>query len=264
MNGLDLIIKPDEEEPGAAEVLVDGTIGGRAYRFLLDTGAAITRVKCDDYISAFPSVEKRETSGAFSKSNLDLVIVPNIAIGPISRDNFTLARATLAAPNNLIGMDLLKDHRLHFHFDTNRIDVDSEYHPEVNDIHELTLSKKSHPYIDVQFDGLKARAVWDTGAGMTVVDSQFVSNNPSLFRSISMSRGTDSAGVVRETPLIAMKSMTVGNTTFPAHKVVAIDLSLVSASTDIPVDLIMGYNIIRRANWWFDFPGKKWAVLKNP
>jgi predicted aspartyl protease len=263
MNGFDLIIKPDEEEPGAAEVLVDGTIGGRAYRFLLDTGAAMTRVKCDDYISAFDSVEKRETSGAFSKSNLDLIVVPEIRLGPILKTNFTVMRLPPTQNSrNLIGMSLLKDHSLFFDFTKNRVEVDAECPPEgAAACRELTLSSKSHPYIDVSFGGVNARAVWDTGAGMTVVDSQFVKDNPSLFRPINLSRGTDSAGVTRETPLMAMKAMTIGDTAFPAHKVAAVDLSLIKASTDVPMDLILGYNMMLHANWWFDFPGRKWAVI---
>ena len=265
MNGFALIIKPDEEEAEAAEILVDGKLGGRNYRFLLDTGAATTRVKCDDYILAFPNVEKRETRGTFSKSNLDLIIVPDIALGPITKENFTLARAPESAPNNIIGMDLLKDYSLLFDFAKGRVEVDAACPPEgAGACRELTLGSKSHPYVGVTFGGMSARAVWDTGAGMTVVDSQFVKDNPSLFRELSLSSGTDSAGVTRETPLFAMKAMTIGNTAFPAHKVAALDLSPIKASTDVPMDLILGYNLLHRANWWFDFPNRKWAVFKVP
>jgi hypothetical protein len=35
MSELNLVIKQDEEEVEAAEVFVDGTIGGNKYRFLL-------------------------------------------------------------------------------------------------------------------------------------------------------------------------------------------------------------------------------------
>ena len=37
MNGFEMIIKPDEEDIDAAEILVDGTVGGFPYRFRLDT-----------------------------------------------------------------------------------------------------------------------------------------------------------------------------------------------------------------------------------
>src|SRR5438093_11227110 len=66
MSGFDLIIKPDEEDAEAAEVLVDGTIGGYKYRFLLDTGAARTRVIFDDYTSTFDCIEKSDSSGVFA------------------------------------------------------------------------------------------------------------------------------------------------------------------------------------------------------
>ena len=35
-----LIVQPDSDDPGAAEVLVSGSIAGVEYLFLLDTGAA--------------------------------------------------------------------------------------------------------------------------------------------------------------------------------------------------------------------------------
>lgn len=43
MNSFDVMIQPDKEDPDAAEILVDGTVSGFPYRFLLDTGAATSR-----------------------------------------------------------------------------------------------------------------------------------------------------------------------------------------------------------------------------
>ncbi len=69
-------------------------------------------------------------------------------------------------------MDLLKNLRCHFLFDEDRVSVDA--------IDELTagfafqeqlLDDKFHPYIDVQFGAVNARAVWDTGASITIVDT---------------------------------------------------------------------------------------------
>jgi hypothetical protein len=53
INSLKLLIKPDEEDANLAEVLVDGKIGARSYRFLLDTGAAVSQIKSDCYIDKF-------------------------------------------------------------------------------------------------------------------------------------------------------------------------------------------------------------------
>ncbi|MHA2088871.1 MAG: hypothetical protein ACW972_11370 [Promethearchaeota archaeon] len=53
MSVFNLIIKLDEIDTEAAEVYADGTIGGKKYSFILDTGSARTCVQFDDYTSTF-------------------------------------------------------------------------------------------------------------------------------------------------------------------------------------------------------------------
>ena len=127
MSGFDLIIKQDQEDVEAAEVFVYGTIGGHQYRFLLDTGAAITSVKLDDYTAGFNCIGEKTSSGLFARCTDDLITVPSIELGPISKRNFTLARMGKRNPDtrNLIDMDLLKDFRCHFFFDEHRVAVDT-------------------------------------------------------------------------------------------------------------------------------------------
>ena len=44
-----MIVEPDRDDPGCANVMVDGTIAGRPYRFVLDTGTARTHVVADNF-----------------------------------------------------------------------------------------------------------------------------------------------------------------------------------------------------------------------
>src|SRR5690242_3326771 len=83
MGGFALVIQPDEEEPEAAEVLVDGSVGRRPYRFLLDTGAAKSAILSDDYTATFAAVGQHTSSGVFAGGSEDVVIAPTIAVGPI-------------------------------------------------------------------------------------------------------------------------------------------------------------------------------------
>jgi hypothetical protein len=57
MNYFNLIIKQDSDDQEAAEILVDGAIDGKQYRFLLDTGAARTKVKYDNFTSNLERLE---------------------------------------------------------------------------------------------------------------------------------------------------------------------------------------------------------------
>lgn len=264
MNGFDLIIKPDEEDSDAADIFVDGTVGGFPYRFILDTGAATSSITFDDYTSTFQCAEKRGTSGVFSASGQELIRVPVIELGPICKRDVLLNRAENSHPvrANLIGMDLLKDFCCHFFFDEQRVVVQDE--PDFGlPLQELLLDKKLHPYVTLQFEEIKATAVWDTGAGITLADMNFIKKHPAFFQEVGHSQGTDSTGTRRETPLFIMASSLIGNEAFSPHKVVGVDLSHVNSRTDIPMDLILGYTTLRQANWLFDFPRRRWAISKR-
>jgi len=260
-----LIIERDPEEAEAGEITVQGSVGGRPYRFLLDTGAAISRVASDDYTAGLPSVEQHQSSGVFRPSSDDLITVPLVQVGPISRPNMTLARASDGAAEvaNLIGMDVLKDFRLQFDFANNRLALDPP--EDVGDavsFHELRLDKRFHPYVDVQFGQTTANAVWDSGTSLTVADTDFVNRNPEFFREAGQSMGTDSTGHEMTAPLFVMSGVLIGNFPFPAHRVAAVNLSSVNATTDVPMDLILGYSTLRHADWLLDFPRLRWALLR--
>jgi predicted aspartyl protease len=266
MGELKLIIQPDVDEVGAAEVLVDGWIGDRPYRFLLDTGAAKTSVLPDDYLATFDSADQDASSGVFAAHREDLITVPNITVGSITRQNFTLTRASQNHPGirSLIGMDLLKDYVCHFVFEDNRVLVDAD---DANAPgyawQDLFLDKRFHPYVEVQFGTAKAHAVWDTGSSITVVDTNFIDNHPALFQTAGQSTGTDSTGASVETPMFLMAECTIGGSIFPAQRVAGVDLAMVNATLEMPMDLILGYPTLSKANWIFDFPHRRWAISKR-
>src|SRR6476646_1330040 len=128
INGFDLIIEPDEEEPEAAEVCVEVTLGTEKYRFLLDTGAARTSVVLDDYTRSFESLGTSNSSGVFASITDDLVTLPGFSLGPISREDLTVLRVRGDNPGvrNLVGMDVLKDYCCQFLFDEERVQL----HPD--------------------------------------------------------------------------------------------------------------------------------------
>lgn len=263
MSEINLITVPDPEEPEAAEIFVEGSIGGREYRFLLDTGAARSRLIFDEYSAGFASTEKSHSSGVFARTSEDLITVPDIRSGPIFRQDFPMVRVNQDAGDtrSLIGMDLLKDYRCHFLFNENQVLVDASLEEKLN-LQNLLMDKPYHPYVEVDFGAVKAKAVWDTGAGITIVDLNFVKKYPALFEEIGESSGTDATGTRMETPLFTMAEMVIGENPFPLIKVAGVDLGAVNAGIEIPMDLILGYNTLIKADWYFDFPARKWAISK--
>ncbi|QMT16696.1 aspartyl protease family protein [Planococcus maritimus] len=262
MTVIDLIIKPDQQESEVAEILVEGKIEGRNYQFLLDTGAATSALLSDAYLEKLEVLSKSTGTGVFASADREVVRLTKLEIGPITKKSFEveIAKEKHVGARNLLGMDFLKDYSYAFCFDKNKVEVN----PIViqADYQELTMGRRHHPYIDIKLQEVEAKAIWDTGAGITVVDVSFIQKNSELFEEIAPSKGTDSSGATQETPMFTMKSTRIANIDFPSHKVAGIDLSYVNKSTEIPMDMILGYSTLCKANWFFDFQSKKWAVLK--
>ena len=260
MRQLPLMIVPDEDEADVAEVFVEGHIADKPYRFLLDTGAARTSVIWDEYTAQFEEGDTHHSSGVFARHSNHIITLPSITVGPITKQNVPVTRTAKDNPrvSNLLGMDLLKEYRCHFLFDENRVVVDEDIAEDR--LEALTTDSKFHLYLPVAFENVTANAVWDTGAGITVADMTFVEKNPALFQPTDASTGTDSSGTQMETPMFMMTACMIGGHAFPPLKVAGVDLSQVNASIEIPMDLILGYNVLHRANWMFDFPNKRWGI----
>lgn len=62
-----LTIKPDETDADAAEILVDGMVGKKAYHFIFDTGAGMTNLVNDDYTRVSQRSEKNKVRAHFPR-----------------------------------------------------------------------------------------------------------------------------------------------------------------------------------------------------
>ena len=126
-----------------------------------------------------------------------------------------------------------------------------------------TLALTAPDSVDI-FCGATASAVWDTGAGLTLVDTAFLRAHAALFEELGSSQGTDATGASMEAQLYTMSAPTIGGVRFPPHIVAGVDLSFVNATIELPMDLILGYTTLRQAHWLFDFPRKRWAITRAP
>ena len=261
--GFKFTTKTDDYDLEAAEVLVECKVACKNYIFLLDTGAARTSVQYDDFTSKFTSLKKESSSSVFTSSSEDLIMVSHVELGPIFKKDLFVVRLSpkQRGARNLIGMDILKDYSLKFLFDENKVLVDPTESDESIILHDLFLDKRNHPYIDIKIKQLTFKAVWDTGAEITVVDINFINQFPTFFQEMDKSMGTDASGTKMETPMFTMTSIQIGDHMFPSLKVAGVDLSILNSTIDVPMNLILGYNLFNKANWIFDFPRRKWAIL---
>lgn len=263
MRQVPVIIEPEPDDPGAAAVLVDGTVAGRPYRFILDTGAARTQLAADDYTAALPVVGREDSSGALGGRSADpLVAVTNLAVGPLRAARLEVTRDDGGGPGirNVLGMDVLGSHCCHFRLDAGVLDLEPPPGGQVYS--SLLTARRGHAYVDLRWPGVTARACWDTGSSVTVVNRDFWLGHPGLFKEIGSSAGTDNHGVRADTPVLMMAGPVIGARAFAPHRVVAADLSGVNRAAQYPMDLIAGYPTLRQADWLFDFPAKRWALTR--
>lgn len=261
---INLLIEIDPEAEEEAHIFVNGKVDGHPYKFLFDTGAARSAIMKDEFSLQFSSSEKDGGSGVFKASDNDLITIPSLQIGSLVRENLLIGRmgGDANAHFNLVGMDFWQYFRCEFYFDQKLVVVDQPM-PDLPDgvLHDLQTDKAFHPYIDLQFDNSTAKGVWDTGASITVVDSNFVEKHPQLFTPDGTSQGTDSTGTTFATPMYRMHDFTIKGRPFPDVRVASVDFSHLNAKIDIPMDVVIGYNILSEAHWLFDFPEKKWAFI---
>lgn len=258
-----LFYKFDDDHMDTAEVWIDGHVNGLEHKFILDTGCATTSLFYNDFSSQFPSRGEREYSSAFGKAMSDYIQIESIGAGPIQEKQIQIARTRDGGNDkNLFGMDLLKNSILHFLPKDNAVDVLS-VRPENIDLKDLYLDSGSIPFVEIDFLDKKAIAVWDTGAGITIVDSKFFNDHRNLFDSGGKTTGTDSAGHTFETEIFLMKPINIGGYKFPAHRIVPLNLNHIGHKTGRGMDFILGYSTLMHANWLMDFPNRKWAITQT-
>lgn len=260
MKAIPLLLEYDDEDSDCALPLVEGTVSGRGYRFVLDTGAARTHIIRDDHTATLTQRPGAASSGVFAAHELASVTLQDVQIGPVHR---TAVEAVLLSPGagdarNLLGMDVLRDYRCEFRFTAHQVLLGAS--GPIDGLHPLHLDAAAHPYLQAEWGNTQASCVWDSGASMTVVDERFRLSHPDLFTPAGSSTGTDATGARVTAATYLMAPMRIGTHQFPAHRVAAVDLSTPNATLARPMDLILGWTTLGQADWVFDFPAQRWAV----
>lgn len=255
-----LIVEVDAKDPQCAMVSVDGLVADRAYRFVLDTGASRTQVVADEFIDALATTGEHRSHGVFSHQHARTVLLEDVVVGPIRRASLeaSVASGSDESVHGLIGMDLLQNHRLHFVFDRGVLVVDET--PVDVDLQTLEVDDGCHLYLEATWPNAAATCVWDSGAGMTVIDQKFWSDHEDLFGVVGTSTGTDATGVQEAAPTFEISTMLIGRRRFAPHHVAVVDLSAANSSLAKPMDIILGYPTLRQANWYFDVPQRLWGI----
>lgn len=168
-----LSIKHDDEFCDTAEVWMKADVDQREQNFILDTGCAVTKLSYNEFSAKYEAIEGGEYSSAFGKSKHEKIRVQSISAGPISRGPIEISRTPKGGNDkNLFGMDLLRDRTIELALPQSTLNfIDQPTHQLCSN--KLWLDSGSIPFIEVTSRATTAKAVWDTGAGITIVDKAF-------------------------------------------------------------------------------------------
>lgn len=175
----------------------------------------------------------------------------------------SLVQSEGPAAHNLLGLDVLHHHRCLLDLNEQSLTLDGPMDTAASTM-PLYLDEVGHAYVDVLVGSATASGVWDTGAGLTLVDTSLVAQHPRLFDEVAPMSGTDGAGQTHLTPTYFLGLVGIAGIPFEAQRIAAIDLSGANATFERPMDLILGYPTLRQATWFMDLPGRRWAFTPLP
>jgi hypothetical protein len=254
-----MLIHRDPDDPNCADIMVDAAIAGRPYQLRLDTGAGRTQLVADEYLATLTTLGRDTSAGAFGQpQDRDIITVSDLTIGDLAVAPLNVVRVDAPGQQHLLGMDVLREHCCQFRFTDDVLVLGGS--PATRADLDLQLDDRGHIYVSLSWSAVAASGCWDSGAGITVVDRAFQLRHPELFTGAGRSAGTDSTGAQFSAPTFMLAGPEIAGIEFPPSKVAVIDMSPMNRELEFPLDVIIGYPLLRQANWLFDFPARRWAA----
>jgi hypothetical protein len=269
LQAAELRIAPGSFRSGKA--YLSCTFDGVKETCLLDTGSAMTLLTNTARWSSYPNLGEFHFKSAASVSEtaetiqirtaiIDQVEFSNIKIGRLPEVPEVPEAPEREAIANSIGMDLLARQPFSMQFlQSPGLHLKPKAPRRI--LPELGVNRYNLLSLPISLNGSQMGALWDTGFGVTAVDLSFVQAHPEDFRSSrDFMRGTDGTGHELVLKSFRAKKITIGSRSFRNVKIVAVDLSLLRENLDPNVHAVIGFNIIRRADWFFDPAKKVWSI----
>jgi hypothetical protein len=252
-----LVVEPDEEFDECALLCVDGTVSGTPHRFVLDSGSPSTQLADPDALIPATVVGEDTAEGLFGRAPVERVVLSDLAVPGLTEGPRTVARLRTggAASRSLLGLDVLGAHALLL--DGPAVTLHTAATGELAADLSLERGPRGHCYLPVTLPGGRVvRALWDTGADVTVVDRALVTSHPELFTDPGSADGTDSSGTTMLTDVCRIEGYRIADVAFAGHVVAVADLPE-------PMELVLGYPTLCQAIWSMDLPFGRWSVSRG-
>lgn len=261
---------------GVGQIFVSCGFDGQGQNCLLDTGSNVCLVKNDDFFGKYPAQGQRCSQGASgAKVCSDLIAIADLKVGGVDFGAEAALRRTPQScgggdggggaqiPGYLVGgvWHTLLGHQVSFDFGAKTLSVDpATPAPGAQQPMKLVLDG-NYLEIPVSFGGgAPVQMLYDTGAGLTVMDQSFVDANAGAFSFLADTQISDSSCQKIPVKIYSINSLTVAGNSLSGSYAVAMDLGPVKQALGGDLQGIIGFNAITPFNWWVDLKNGRFAA----
>jgi aspartyl protease len=258
------------------QIFVNCGFDGQGLNCLLDTGSNICLVKADDFFGKYPAQGQRCSEGASgAKVCSDLIDIADLKVGGIDFGAENALRRTPQScggeggpqlPSYLVGSvwHSLLGHQVGFDFASKTLTVDPpQQAPGAQQPMKLVLDN-NYLEIPVAFgSAAPVQMLYDTGAGLTVMDQSFVDANASAFSFLADTQIQDSSCQKIPVKIYSVNSLSIAGNSLSGTYAVAMDLSFIKKALGQDLQGIIGFNAITSFNWRVDLKNDTFSVAPN-
>jgi hypothetical protein len=248
----------------SGKAYVSCLIDGVKERCFLDTGSAMTLVANSKRFSAYTNVGNfRFESASGIPQQTEFIQIGSIQIDDVQIRDKKVGRTRFRGAENTLGIDVVGRQPFSVDFNPQAILKFNVERPELP-LTTLQVSRNGLLSIPVELSGIEAHALWDTGVALTTIDQNFIVAHPENFRATkNYMNGVDGAGKSILVQVFRAKKLKIADHTFKDVRVVAVDLTMLREGVHKDIQAVVGFNLIRKANCFFDPKNRLWSCDTN-
>lgn len=241
-----------ENSPNKYLTDIEVKINERIYRFLFNTNATKSQIISNDFTKKLEQIGQKESKGASGTSLMqELVTISNLSYGNTEYQNKTISRSH----RSIFGLDLLQNKKLAINLENSRIDILNT----VKERDKIRWLKQGHLTIEMLLNNKSTHCLFDTGADSTVIDENYINENPKSFELIGTEEDEDAHGNKIPSNVYLCKNLKVGHLDINDVEMSGFRFGEHMRNAMEGVPLILGNNIIYESTWCFDFKNSLWS-----
>jgi hypothetical protein len=254
------------------EFFVRAMVNGQYREFQLDTGSYMSSVLSDARTESLPQIKKIKYSGfAMIPQECDQVKIAEFESAGFARKDVPVLRCRSGARNNILGFDLLNGQIWSIDFSGDEFSRLPSM-PADKALSALPIKRgpDGHLELPIRFGNISGSAIFDTGCGITVIDSQVVAANLKLFKPFTVAvagkiknvdtEAIDGTGHPIKGSLYFLEGLQIGSLKLGSQLIVAFPFSEIVKNKMDSAIMIIGSNTMVAADWIFDLKNNLWTA----